>query len=972
MADRAHAPPRRAEWLLAALAALLLAAWPLRAGLLDGDRVLFAVDTATVQEPWAGALRDAGTPAPAAPRQDGLADQGVFFYPVHRFVVESWLAGDPPFWNPWIYAGVPSAGNPQNGVFDPQVLVLALFEAVGGRALFDRGLAWLAWLRLAAAGLGAFALARRLGLGPSGAAIAGLGFGGSGFLVLWVNASPGHVAPFLPWLLFALEGTRGPRPGRSAAWAALLFCGALLGGHPETAFGIGAAAGLWTLALGRAGGSRGEGKRARHGRTGRAREDRSRAGRWSFLGLLLGTALASIALVPFLEYLRHSGALLARQLARVDHSVDLVALGALAIGWGIALQGRGALRASGEHVGGRAEWRGLAVGLALAAVTAVLAARGLGRAAALVFLPDLYGLPGGADYSGPGDYLELASGWVPWPVLPLAAASVLGARPRVGGLARRPLIVGLAAVALLSVLAAPGIADLWRALPLVGLGATARFGAVSALGLALLAGEGLERSERPGRVAAVALALGWLALTFHHTPPAALPSALTRGDPADEVAQVLRRPPATMSSGRLEVTGWLHRDPPVVSTRLRVEGLDATGGVRADAVHTLPAELAEVPWPELTPSERAQAPDGARFFRAQGLDVRHLDEGSWRLVAEFVGANGVALGERSAGVVRVVRAPRTRLRTAIVLVLALIVMLVLPRGTPAAVLLIGMAVFQVLDFAEGKNPAVPRAECFPPTRTEEVLGDVLGHHRFFAAPGILPANTGLLSRLRDLDGYDALDVASFDLYRPYALRPGTQPLLGWNAYGADLESPAFELLGVGALVTPRPFAAPGWETVAGPVGAPREAEVFVTRALDPLPRAFCVSRRVEREEVLADLAAFDPRRSFFLEDGEAWAPAAPFEQAEVTLRSSSNGRVSLHASLDGDGLLVLTDQDFAGWRVEVDGEPGRILRTNALFRGVPLAAGDHRVVFHYNPLSLRIGAALTALALLAILIAAWR
>ena len=92
----------------------------------------------------------------------------------------------------------------------------------------------------------------------------------------------------------------------------------------------------------------------------------------------------------------------------------------------------------------------------------------------------------------------------------------------------------------------------------------------------------------------------------------------------------------------------------------------------------------------------------------------------------------------------------------------------------------------------------------------------------------------------------------------------------------------------------------------------------------------------------------------------------------MSFTRANNGRVSLRASLDGDGLLILTDQDFAGWRVEVDGEPGRILRTNALLRGVPLGPGDHRVVFHYNPQSLRIGALLAGLALVAIAAIAWR
>ena len=81
-----------------------------------------------------------------------------------------------------------------------------------------------------------------------------MGFSTAGFTILWANHSLGHVTPFLPWVLYALEGLRahhGARRARSFAAAALLFAAAILGGHPETAFNLGLAAGLWALALAR-------------------------------------------------------------------------------------------------------------------------------------------------------------------------------------------------------------------------------------------------------------------------------------------------------------------------------------------------------------------------------------------------------------------------------------------------------------------------------------------------------------------------------------------------------------------------------------------------------------------------------------------------------------------------------------------------------------------------------------------------
>jgi hypothetical protein len=72
-------------------------------------------------------------------------------------------------------------------------------------------------------------------------------------------------------------------------------------------------------------------------------------------------------------------------------------------------------------------------------------------------------------------------------------------------------------------------------------------------------------------------------------------------------------------------------------------------------------------------------------------------------------------------------------------------------------------------------------------------------------------------------------------------------------------------------------------------------------------------------------------------------------------------RVELQSRLNRPGLVVLCDQFYPGWRLEVE-TAGRdaatvpILRTNRVMRGAWLPAGKHRLVWTYRPTSFRLGA----------------
>ncbi|MBM2812852.1 MAG: hypothetical protein HW416_3611, partial [Chloroflexi bacterium] len=66
-------------------------------------------------------------------------------------------------------------------------------------------------------------------------------------------------------------------------------------------------------------------------------------------------------------------------------------------------------------------------------------------------------------------------------------------------------------------------------------------------------------------------------------------------------------------------------------------------------------------------------------------------------------------------------------------------------------------------------------------------------------------------------------------------------------------------------------------------------------------------------------------------------------------------RVVYRASAPTGGYLVHAATFFPGWRARVDGADAQILPANALFRAVPLPAGEHLVELRYEPPSVELG-----------------
>ncbi|MEJ3747692.1 YfhO family protein [Actinomycetes bacterium KLBMP 9797] len=188
---------------------------------LIGQSVFAATDEMMLASPYREVSELAGT----RPTNNYLDDTWDSALPNELLFAEELRDGEIAAWNPYTAAGVPLGATPNYALASP--LTVPFYVLPGW---FAPGVMKLLEIVVAVGGM--YLFLRRLRVRPSAAALGGLAFASSAFLVVWTNWPQTRVAAFIPAVFWAAELIVQRRRVRDATVLALAVAAMLVGGFP--------------------------------------------------------------------------------------------------------------------------------------------------------------------------------------------------------------------------------------------------------------------------------------------------------------------------------------------------------------------------------------------------------------------------------------------------------------------------------------------------------------------------------------------------------------------------------------------------------------------------------------------------------------------------------------------------------------------------------------------------------------------
>lgn len=288
------------------------------------------------------------------------------------------------------------------------------------------------------------------------------------------------------------------------------------------------------------------------------------------------------------------------------------------------------------------------------------------------------------------------------------------------------------------------------------------------------------------------------------------------------------------------------------------------------------------------------------------------------------------------------------------------------------VLIILVAIFEYSYFFNKYQPFAESKFVFP---KHPVFSEITKNNRFDRYMGFdrayIDSNFATYFRIYSPEGYDPLYIRRYGEFlskdRTIQRSDATIP-----QDDSDSRDRILDILGVKLMVDktddPKSDFGPNYDRF------PKDKYIFIKQInkwkfyerKNALPRVLLFGNFIVRnDEVLETLydPSFNPQKTLILEKNPGLAKTSDKSGSAKIIAYSPN-RVEINTNSNFPKLLFLSDNFYPGWKAQIDGQETEIYRANYSFRAVKIPEGSHKVLFIYDPLSWKIGVAVTFLALL--------
>lgn len=263
-------------------------------------------------------------------------------------------------------------------------------------------------------------------------------------------------------------------------------------------------------------------------------------------------------------------------------------------------------------------------------------------------------------------------------------------------------------------------------------------------------------------------------------------------------------------------------------------------------------------------------------------------------------------------------------------------------------------------------PFIDHRLVYPDIKTTEFLKQNIGINRF--APlhqEIFGTNQQTVYGLESIEGYNPLHSRDYSVFISQGQKDYPAKSLSTHfertVYGRNHQANIYKLLSVKYFLSFENFESEDYPLVF------TEGETKIYENKKALPRVFlaCNWEKEKRPlQIINNLIAQEnPAEKVFLEK-EVEVNCGPTEElGSVEVVDYISGEVRVKSRTPAGRILVFSDIYYPGWRVFIDENEGELLKVNYVLKGVVVPAGEHTVRFIYDPLSFKIGTAISLIAL---------